>query len=204
MSSVPAVWIGQTSGLLQLIDERNILLGNGIVYYGNPYVSLGQVKGDANFSYSLRPYDVVGGNPLILLRRFTMEERVNVTVPLLEIQGTTLSLWFRNFQNGQSIISGSASGGGTLYSQRFGGSSLMPFSNFQFVHPTPEGGYLTITGFVVYPPLELRLPFPEQRETVFDATFEFKHDTTKPPGSQLGQVDYFVAPIQTTLPVQET
>jgi len=69
-------FIGQSSGLLQLIDERNIFLGNGVVWFGNPLVNLGQVKGDATFNYALRPYDVVGGNPLILLRRFTLEERV--------------------------------------------------------------------------------------------------------------------------------
>src|SRR5690348_13056399 len=78
-------FISQASGLLQLQDQRNIMLGNGIVSYGTPYTNLGQVKGDASFNYSLRPYDVVGGNPLILLRRFTLEERVNVTTPLLEI-----------------------------------------------------------------------------------------------------------------------
>jgi len=194
MSPVPGP-IGQDSRLLQLLDERNILLGNGIIFYGNPLVNLGQIKGDATFSYSVRPYDVVGGNPLILLRRFTLEERVNVTVPLLEVQGTSLSLWFRNFSNGQSTVTGSASGSGTLFSQAFGGSAKMPFSNFNFVHPTPEGGYMSITGFSVYPPLELRMPFPEQRETIYDATFEFRHDITRAPGSQLGQVDYFVAPL---------
>lgn len=187
-------FIGQSSGLLTLIDERNIFLGAGVVWFGNPLVNLGQVKGDATFNYALRPYDVVGGNPLILLRRFTLEERVSVMVPLLEVQATTWALFFRNFTNGAVIVTGSASGGGTLFSQQFGGSARVPFSNFNFVHPTPEGGYLSITGFTVYPPLELRVPFPEQKETVYDATFEFKHDQTKLPGQQLGQVDYFVAP----------
>lgn len=185
---------GQVSGLLQLIDQRNILLGNGVVFYGNPLVNLGQVKGDASFNYSLRPYDVVGGNPLILLRRFTLEERVNVSVPLLEVQATSLALWFRNFANGAVTVGGSASGGGTFFTQQFGGSSKMPFSNFVFQHPTPEGGYLVITGFAVYPPIELRLPFPEQRETVYDAVFEFKHNIANAPGAQLGQVDYFQGP----------
>jgi hypothetical protein len=188
-------FIGQASGLLQLQDQRNILLGNGIVSYGNPYTNLGQIKGDASFNYSLRPYDVVGGSPLILLRRFTLEERVNVTVPLLEVEASTASLYFRNFQSGQSIIFGTPSGGGTLYSQQFGGSSKVPFSNFRFMHPTPEGGYITVTGWVVYPPLEFRLPFPEQRESIFDAVFEFKHDITKLSGQQLGQFDIFVAPL---------
>ena len=183
---------GQDSKLLQLLDQRNILLGNGIVNYGSPYVNLGQIKGDASFNYSLRPYDVVGGNPLILLRRFTLEERVSVMVPLLEVQATSLSLWFRNFSSGATTVVGTASGGGTLFSQQFGGSAKVPFSNFQFMHPTPEGGYLTVTGFVVYPPSELRLPFAEARETIYDATFEFKHDITRAPGVQLGQVDYFV------------
>ena len=186
--------IGQPSGLLQLIDQRNIFLGNGIVWFGNPLVNLGQVKGDATFNYALRPYDVVGGNPLILLRRFTLEENVSVMVPLLEVSATTWALFFRNFQNGAVIVTGSASGGGTLFSQQFGGSARVPFSNFNFVHPTPEGGYLSITGFAVYPPLELRVPFPEQKETIYDATFVFRTDTTKQPGQQLGQVDYFVAP----------
>lgn len=188
-------FVQQTSGLLQLQDQRNILLGNGIVSYGTPYVNLGQIKGDASFNYSLRPYDVVGGNPLILLRRFTLEERVNVTCPLLEVQASTVSLYFRNFINNQSIIVGTPSGGGTLYSQQFGGSSRVPFSTFRFQHPTPEGGYITVTGWVVYGPLELRMPFPEQRETIFDAVFEFKHDITKQPGQQLGQFDVFVAPL---------
>src|SRR5882672_9002566 len=107
-------FIGQSSGLLQLIDERNIFLGNGVVWFGNPLVNLGQVKGDATFNYALRPYDVVGGNPLILLRRFTLEERVSVMAPLLEIQATTWALFFRNFTNGAVIVTGSASGGGTL------------------------------------------------------------------------------------------
>jgi len=191
---VPAEYVSQSSGLLQLIDQRNIFLGNGIVFFGNPLVNLGQVKGDATFNYTLRPYDVTGGNPLVLLRRFTLEERVNVTVPLLEIQASTWALYFRNFQNGQVVITGSASGSGTLFSQQFGGSSRVPYSNFQFVHPTPEGGYLTITGFQVYPPLELRVPFPEQRETVYDAVFEFKSNLANQPGQQLGEVDYFVAP----------
>lgn len=185
----------QSSGLLQLQDPRNILLGNGIVSYGSPYVNLGQVKGDASFNYSLRPYDVVGGNPLILLRRFTLEERVNVTVPLLEVQASSIALYFRNFNNGGPAIIGTPSGGGTLYSQQFGGNAHMPFSNFRFEHPTPEGGYITITGFLVYPPLELRLPFPEQRETIYDAVFEFKHDLGNLPGSQLGQFDIFVVPL---------
>jgi hypothetical protein len=185
----------QQSGLLQLQDERNILLGNGVVWYGNPYRNLGQVKGDASFNYSLRPYDVVGGNPLILLRRFTLEERVNVNVPLLEVEATSISLYFRNFANGSSEVVGTPSGGGTLYSQQFGGSAAMPFSNFRFEHPTPEGGYVTITGFSVYPPIELRLPFPEQRETIFDAVFEFRHDITRNAGQQLGQFDIFVNPI---------
>jgi len=191
---IPSSFVPQSSGLLQLIDQRNIFLGNGIVYFGTPLVNLGQVKGDASFNYTLRPYDVIAGNPLVLLRRFTLEERVNVTVPLLEIIATTWSLYFRNFQLGQSVISGSASGAGTLFSQQFGGSSRVPFSNFNFVHPTPEGGYLSITGFSVYPPLELRVPFPEQRETVYDAVFEFRSDITRQPGAQLGQVDLFVAP----------
>src|SRR6266550_3944143 len=112
-------YIGQASGLLQLQDSRNILLGNGQVYYGNPFMNLGQIKGDASFNYSLRPYDVVGGNPLVLLRRFTLEERVNVMVPLLEIQAQTWALFFRNFQSGAVIVTGSASGGGTLFSQQF-------------------------------------------------------------------------------------
>jgi hypothetical protein len=185
----------QSSGLLQLIDQRNILLGNGIVNYGSPYVNLGQIKGDASFNYSLRPYDVVGGNPLILLRRFTLEERVNVTVPLLEVQASSIALYFRNFANGGATPVGTPSGGGTLYSQQFGGSAHMPFSNFRFEHPTPEGGYITITGWLVYPPLELRLPFPEQRETIYDAVFEFKHNIQLPPGEQLGQFDVFVNPI---------
>ena len=188
-------FITQASGLLQLQDQRNILLGNGIVSYGTPYTNLGQIKGDASFNYSLRPYDVVGGNPLILLHRFTLEERVNVTVPLLEVSAAASSLYFRNFQSGQTIIFGTPSGGGTLASQQFGGSSRMPFSNFRFMHPTPEGGYVTIIGWTVYGPLEFRLPFPEQRETVYDAVFEFKHDTTKLPGQQLGQFDVFIAPL---------
>jgi hypothetical protein len=192
MSLPPGV---QSSGLLQLIDQRNILLGNGVVFYGSPLLNLGQIKGDASFNYSLRPYDVVGGNPLILLRRFTLEERVNVTVPLLELQATSVSLWFRNFANGGSTVVGTPSAGGTLFSQQFGGSAKVPFSNFRFEHPTPEGGYVAVTGFVVYPPLELRLPFPEQRETIYDAVFEFKHDITKQPGQQLGQFDVFISPL---------
>jgi hypothetical protein len=184
----------QASGLLQLLDQRNILLGNGIVSYGNPYVSLGQVKGDASFNYTLRPYDVIGGNPLILLRRFTLEETVNVTVPLLEVQASSISLYFRNFAAGSTLVVGTPSGGGTLYSQQFGGSSKVPFSLFRFEHPTPENGYVTVTGWAVYAPLELRLPFPEQRETIYDATFAFRHDITKVPGQQLGQFDVFVAP----------
>jgi len=187
--------IGQDSRLLQLIDQRNILLGNGIVYYGSPYTNLGQIKGDASFNYSLRPYDVVGGNPLILLRRFTLEERVNVTVPLLEIQATSISLYLRNFASGSTTVVGTPSGGGTLFSQQFGGSAKMPFSNFRFEHPTPEAGYIAVNGFLVYPPIELRLPFPEQRETIYDAVFEFKHDITRPAGAQLGQFDVFVAPL---------
>ena len=175
----------QTSGLLQLIDERNILLGNGLVLYGNPLVNLGQVKGDASFNYTMRPYDVKGGNPLILLRRFTLEETCNVVTPLLEIQATSLALYFRNFTNGAVTVQGSASGGGTLYVQTFGG----------FEHPTPEQGYIAVTGYSVYPPLELRLPFPEQRETIMDATFEFKHMSTNAPGNQLGEFDVFVMPI---------
>lgn len=185
----------QNSKLLQLLDERNILLGPGIVNFGNPFVNLGQIKGDASFNYSLRPYDVVGGNPLLLLRRFTLEERVNVTVPLLEVQGTTLSLYLRNFQSGASDVTGVASAGGTLFSQTFGGSAKVPFAPFNFVHPTPEGGYLSITGYQVYPPIELRLPFPETRETIYDAVFEFKHDISKAAGNQLGKVDWFVSPL---------
>lgn len=185
----------QSSRLLQLQDQRNILLGNGIVYYGVPFVNLGQIKGDASFNYSLRPYDVVGGNPLILLRRFTLEERVNVSVPLLELQAQSIALWFRNFLNGATTIVGTPSGGGTLFSQQFGGSAHMPFSVMRFEHPTPEGGYIAIQGWSVYPPIELRLPFPEQRETIYDAVFEFKHDITKQPGQQLGQFDVFVNPI---------
>lgn len=184
----------QSSGLLNLIDQRNILLGNGIAYYGNPLVNLGQIKGDASFNYSLRPYDVVGGNPLILLRRFTLEERVNVTCPLLEIQASTAGLYFRNFFNNASTVVGTPSSGGVLYSQQFGGSSRLPFSNFRFVHPTPEGGYYAVTGFSVYPPLELRMPFPEQRETIIDAVFEFRSVATNLPGQQLGQFDVFVVP----------
>jgi hypothetical protein len=188
----------QSSGLLQLLDERNILLGNGIIYYGVPLINLGQIKGDASFNYSLRPYDVVGGNPLILLRRFTLEERVNVNVPLLELQASSIALWFRNFLSGATTIVGTPSGGGTLYSQQFGGSAHMPFSVMRFEHPTPEGGYIAIQGFQVYPPLELRLPFPEQRETIYDAVFEFKHDISQPPGAQLGQFDVFVVPLLET------
>lgn len=184
----------QSSGLYNLQDQRNILLGNGIVQYGVPYVNLGQVKGDASFNYTLRPYDVVGGNPLILLRRFTLEEQVNVTVPMLEVSPQAVGLFFRNFSNNSSTVFGTPSGGGTLFSQQFGGSAKVPFSNFRFSHPTPEGGYLTVTGFVVYPPLELRLPFPEQRETIYDATFTFRNDTTKVPGQQLGQFDVFQLP----------
>jgi len=183
----------QQSGLLQLQDQRNILLGNGQILYGSPYANLGQIKGDASFNYILRPYDVVGGNPLILLRRFTLEERVNVTVPLLEVSPTNLSLYFRNFNLGASTVVGTASGGGTFFSQQFGGNAHMPFSLMKFMHPTPEGGYLSIIGWIVYPPLELRLPFPEQRETIFDGVFEFKHDITKNPGQQLGQLDIFQA-----------
>jgi hypothetical protein len=186
----------QPSRLLQLQDERNILLGNGIVYYGPQLRNLGQIKGDASFNYSLRPYDVVGGNPLILLRRFTLEERVNVVVPLLEVEATTIELYFRNFGNVAPVV-GTPSGGGTLYSQQFGGSANMPFEVFRFEHPTPEGGYVAIQGFQVYPPLELRLPFPEQRETIYDATFEFKHAINQPAGAQLGQFDVFVAPLST-------
>ena len=181
----------QASGLLNLIDQRNILLGNGLVYYGNPLVNLGQIKGDASFNYSLRPYDVVGGNPLILLRRFTLEERVNVTVPLLEVIASSVGLYFRNFSNNASTVVGTPSGGGVLYSQQFGGSSRLAFSNFRFVHPTPEGGYIAVTGFSVYPPLELRLPFPEQREVIMDAVFEFKSVAANAAGSQLGQFDIF-------------
>lgn len=184
----------QGSGLLNLIDQRNILLGNGIVWYGNPLVNLGQIKGDASFNYSLRPYDVVGGNPLILLRRFTLEERVNVTAPLLEVQASTVGLYFRNFFQNQSTVVGTPSGGGVFYSQQFGGSSRLPFSNMRFVHPTPEGGYYAVTGFSVYPPLELRLTFPEQRETIMDAVFEFRSIPTAAPGAQLGQFDVFVVP----------
>lgn len=186
------------SRLLQLQDQRNILLGNGILYYGTPFVSMGQIKGDASFNYSLRPYDVVGGNPLILLRRFTLEERVNVNVPLLEVEASSIALYFRNFINGAAAAFtsiGTPSGGGTLYSQQFGGSSRMPFAVMRFEHPTPEAGYVAVTGWSVYPPLELRLPFPEQRETIYDAVFEFKHDITKQPGQQLGQFDVFVAPL---------
>jgi hypothetical protein len=186
----------QPSRLLQLQDQRNILLGNGIVYYGINLTNLGQIKGDASFNYSLRPYDVIGGNPLILLRRFTLEERVNVVVPLLEVEPTTIELYFRNF-GAQAPVVGTPSGGGTLYSQQFGGSANMPFEVFRFEHPTPEGGYIAIQGFQVYPPIELRLPFPEQRETIFDATFEFKHDITKAAGAQLGQFDIFINPLLT-------
>lgn len=185
----------QTSGLYQLIDERNILLGPGIIYFGNPFVNLGQIKGDASFNYTLRPYDVVGGNPLILLRRFTLEERCNVTVPLLEIQASSISLWFRNFTGGASTVVGTPSGGGTFYSQQFGGGSQVPFSLMKFSHPTPEGGYLNFLAFRAYPPLELRLPFPEQRESIMDAVFEFRNDPTRAPGAQLGQVDIFVVPL---------
>ena len=187
--------MSQDSRLLQLQDERNILLGPGIIHYGDPFINLGQIKGDASFNYTLRPYDVVGGNPLILLRRFTLEERVNVTVPLLEVTAQSLSLWFRNFSAGQTEVVGQASGGGTLFSQNFGGSAKVPFSKMRFEHPTPEGGYYAFTGFKVYPPLELRLPFPEQRETIYDAVFEFRHDATKNPGEQLGTVDVFVVPL---------
>lgn len=192
MSLPPGV---QSSGLLQLLDQRNILLGNGIIYYGQPYVSLGQIKGDASFNYNLRPYDVIGGNPLILLRRFTLEERVNVTVPLLEVQASSIALYFRNFASGAASTVGTPSGGGTLYSQQFGGNAHMPFSTMKFMHPTPEGGYISIIGWIVYPPLDLRLPFPEQRETIYDSVFEFKHDITKTVGQQLGQFDIFVNPI---------
>ena len=185
----------QSSGLYQLQDARNILLGNGIITYGSPYVNLGQIKGDASFNYSLRPYDVVGGNPLILLRRFTLEEKVNVTVPLLEVSATSMSLYFRNFASGASTVTGAASGSGTFYTQTFGGNAHMPFSNMRFQHPTPEGGYINITGYIVYPPLELRLPFPEQREAIYDAVFEFKNQTANPPGSQLGQFDVFIVPL---------
>lgn len=192
MSLPPGV---QSSRLLQLQDQRNILLGNGIVYYGVPLVNLGQIKGDASFNYSLRPYDVVGGNPLILLRRFTLEERCNVVVPLLELEATSIGLWFRNFFSGVTTVFGTPSAGGTLFSQQFGGSAHMPFTVMRFEHPTPEGGYIAVQGFAVYPPIELRLPFPEQRETIYDATFEFKHDITRQAGAQLGQFDVFVSPL---------
>ena len=195
MSTPPGA---QSSRLLQLQDSRDILLGNGIIYYGTPFTNLGQLKGDASFNYSLRPYDVVGGNPLILLRRFTLEERVNVNVPLLELEASSVALYFRNFLNGQAAANtsiGTPSGGGTLYSQQFGGSAHMPFAVMRFEHPTPEAGYIAVTGWAVYPPLELRLPFPEQRETIYDAVFEFKHDITKLPGQQLGQFDVFVMPL---------
>ena len=184
----------QPSGLLQLQDQRNILLGNGIIQYGVPFLNLGQIKGDASFNYTLRPYDVVGGNPLVLLRRFTLEEQVNVTVPMLEVSAQAMGLYFRNFSNNASTVVGTPSGGGTLFSQQFGGSSKVPFSVMRFSHPTPEGGYITITGFVVYPPLELRLPFPEQREAIFDGVFTFRNDTTRPAGAQLGQFDVFTMP----------
>lgn len=187
--------MGQASGLLQLQDERNILLGPGVVWFGLPYVNLGQVKGDVSFNYTLRPYDVVAGNPLVLLRRFTLEERVNMTIPLLEIEASSMALAFRNFSSGASTVTGAASGGGTLYSQTFGGSSATPFSQFLFQHPTPEGGYINIYGYQVYPPLEMRLPFPEQRETIFDATFEFRHNIGSAPGNQLGKVDVFIVPL---------
>ena len=185
----------QSSGLLNLIDQRNILLGNGSISYGTPLVNLGQIKGDASFNYSLKPYDVVGGNPLILLRRFTLEERVNVTVPLLEVSASNMSMFFRNYASGASTVTSSASGGGSVTQQSFGGSAKMPFAPMQFKHPTPEGGYVLITGFVVYVPLELRLPFPEQREVIYDAVFEFKHDITRAAGAQLGSFDVFVQPL---------
>lgn len=185
----------QSSQLLQLLDERHILLGHGIIQFGAPPVNLGQIKGDASFNYTLRPYDVKGGNPLILLRRFTLEETCNITVPLLEVQATTLSMWFRNYSAGASEVGGTPSGSGVLYSQTFGGNARVPFSGLTFTHPTPEGGYLTVTGYSVYPPLDLRLPFPEQRETIYDAVFEFRHDANRQPGDQLGKVDYFVVPI---------
>jgi hypothetical protein len=106
-----------------------------------------------------------------------------------------MSLFFRNYASGASTVVAVASGGGSVTQQTFGGSAKMPFSVMQFKHPTPEGGYILITGYVVYPPLELRLPFPEQRETIFDATFEFKHDITRAAGAQLGGFDVFVQPL---------
>lgn len=185
----------QSSGLITLIDQRNILLGNGSISYGVPLVNLGQVKGDAAINYSMRPYDVVGGNPLVLLRRFTLEEKCSVMVPLLEVTAVAMSLFFRNYANNATTVTSSASGAGSVTQQTFGGSAKMPFSVMQFKHPTPEGGYILLTGYIVYPPLELRLPFPEQREVVFDASFEFKHDTNRAAGAQLGQFDVFVQPL---------
>lgn len=185
----------QSSGLMQLIDQRNILLGNGAIFFGNPPLNLGQIKGDATFNYSLRPFDVTGGNPIVLLRRFTMEEKVTVTVPLLEVNAPNISLFLRNYASGATTVIAVASGGGSVTQQSFGGSSKMPFSVMQFKHPTPEGGYVLITGWAVYPPLELRLPFPEARETTYDATFEFRNDITRASGAQLGQFDVFVQPL---------
>lgn len=187
--------MAQDSGLLNLQDQRNILFGNGLVYFGIPYVNLGQVKGDVEFSYHAQPYDVEGGSPLVLLRRFLLRESASVLAPLLEIEAASLALWFRNFYQGATTVVGTASAGGTIYQQSFGGNAYMPTSNFLFNHPTPEGGYCNIIGYIVYPPLELRLPFPEQKESIVNALFAFKADPTRLPGNQIGQVVIFVAPL---------
>ena len=182
---------------INLIDERNILLGPGRLEFPLG-TNLGQIKGDAEFAYMWTPYDVEAGLPLLLLRRFVLRERASMTIPLLELTENLYGLGFRNVATGfigGTLLAGPP--GGTIFSQEFGGMNRLAPQQALFTHPTPEGGFVRITGYKVNPPPELRTPFPEQRETIINTVWEFIHDTTRAVGRMLGKVEIFKTPIQT-------
>lgn len=188
------------SGLINLIDERNILLGPGRLEFPIG-VNVGQIKGDVEFAYMWTPYDVEAGLPLLVLRRFVLRERASVTVPILELHENFIAYGMRNIYQGgggATFIGGTPLAGppgGTLFGQEFGGSNKLKTNQALFLHPTPEGGFVRITGFKVVPPPELRMPFPEQRETIVNTVWEFLHDTTRAVGGMLGRVEIFKVPI---------
>lgn len=123
-------------------DTSRFSFGPGILYLGplgtTPTIDIGAVKGDAEISIERTPLEVKQGSPQTLVKKYVIEELVNLSITGIE--------W--NFDNlSYALGAGVTSVSGAQEIFEFGGDQDHTTRALRFVHLQPDGGTIDVQIF---------------------------------------------------------
>lgn len=161
-------------------DTARYSFGPGILYMGapgtTPLVDIGSVKGDAELSIQRVALEMKQGSPRTLIKKYVMEENVN-----LKVTGVEWNLDNLAYLLGAGVTS--ISGADEIL--EFGGDMNHTNRALRFVHRTPDGGTIDVQVFKAEGSGELAIAMKENDFHEFPMEFNALEGTTDFQGSAL-------------------